>query len=92
VEIEEIGLYQMEKDAVEAHIYDATVLPAESMRDTCVALYFTETWPIEYSDYADVFSEECAAKLPESTPEVPFGPIYPHSANELSTLRAYVDD
>jgi transposase InsO family protein len=59
--------------------------------------------PEEYEDWADVFSEEAAARLSEVTAvthkirieegkEVPYGPIYPLSAHELRVLREYLED
>jgi hypothetical protein len=78
----------------------------ESMQDTGITLYSTEVaelqLPKEYIEYADVFSEEGAAKLPESTrvkhaiiieegKNIPYGPIYALSANELRVLREYIE-
>ena len=58
--------------------------------------------PIEYRDYANVFSESEADKLPESSrviylieieegKEVLFSPIYTLSAKELRVLREYLE-
>jgi hypothetical protein len=77
----------------------------ESMQDTGITLYSTEVaelqLPKEYIEYTDVFSEEGAAKLPESTrvehaiiieeeKNISYGPIYALSANELRVLREYI--
>lgn len=58
--------------------------------------------PPEYEDYSNVFSEERATQFPTNTKvrhsievepgqKVPYGPIYPLSANELRVLREYLD-
>jgi hypothetical protein len=77
----------------------------ESMQDTGITLYSTEVaelqLPKEYIEYTDVFSEEEAAKLPESTrvkhaiiiekgKNISYGPIYVLSANKLRVLREYI--
>ena len=57
--------------------------------------------PNEYADYADVFDEPGAGKLPEISKvshsieieegkDVPYRPIYALSANELRVLREYL--
>ena len=89
-----------------APIYAVYLNPAPPMRNAGVELYSTEAveiqLPKEYEDYADVFSEEEADKMPdfvrvehsipiEEGKDVPFGPIYPLSANELRVLRDYLD-
>ena len=59
--------------------------------------------PAEYQDYADVFSEAEAHKLPDHRPydlsiplqegtTPPFGPVYNLSPLELDVLRKYIDD
>ena len=57
--------------------------------------------PDSLKDYADVFSNEEAGKLPshegrdhaiETTAEPPFGPLYNLSNTELAALRGYLDD
>jgi hypothetical protein len=59
--------------------------------------------PSEYHEYADLFSEQEALKLPPHRPydhqipledgtTPPFGTIYPMSVTELETLRKYVED
>ena len=59
--------------------------------------------PAEYQDYADVFSEVEAHKLPNHRPydlsiqlqegtTPPFGPVYNLSPLELDVLRKYIDD
>ena len=59
--------------------------------------------PTEYSDFADVFSEEKALVLPEQTglnehaieleggKQSPYGPIYSLSLVELETLKTYIE-
>ena len=59
--------------------------------------------PIEYTDYADVFSPEAAAELPEHTDfndhaidleegkQPPYGPIYSLGPVELETLKTYIE-
>jgi hypothetical protein len=101
-----MSLAEMQEEAEEALIYAVIVLPAKPLREAGVELNSTEmvtSLSEEYADYADVFSEEEAAKLPESTrvrhaipieesAEVPYGPIYPLSANELRALREYIEN
>jgi hypothetical protein len=59
--------------------------------------------PPEYHEYADLFSEQEALKLPPHRPydhtiplekdaTPPFGTIYPMSRTELETLRKYVEE
>ena len=94
----------MEQDDKEVFLLRAE--SAEDKPDYCMALYAVSTGeinlPAEYEDYADVFSEAEAARFPDSTrvehsipieegKEVPFGPIYKLSANELRVLREYID-
>jgi hypothetical protein len=79
--------------------------PADPLQDDCVGLNSIEVAEVqllkEYEDYADVFSEENALKLPDFTrvehaisiekdKEVLFSPIYPLLANELQVLREYL--
>ena len=61
----------------------------------------THAIPPELIDYADIFDNENASKLPtnrssdhaiETTGDPPYGPIYNLSANELKVLREYLDD
>jgi hypothetical protein len=56
--------------------------------------------PSEYSEFADVFSEEMADALPsekgkthaiETTGEPPYGPVYNLSETELAVLRDYLE-
>ena len=58
--------------------------------------------PKQYANYADVFSEEGAAALPQDAriehhieikagKQVPFEPIYPLSQRELGILNKYVE-
>ena len=61
------------------------------------------TLPLEYADYADVFSEDKAITLPDHGPHdhaidlidkskpPPYGPIYNLSETELATLQAYIN-
>jgi hypothetical protein len=87
-----------ELERLRAPIYTVFVAPVVLMRSDSVELYAIEAeeiqLPSEYADYADVFLEEEAAKFLESTrvehaipieegAEVPYGPIYSLSANEL---------
>lgn len=82
------------------------VQPAAAKRDAGVSLYSTETidisLPEEYAEYADVFSEEGAASLPDHTrvehaipiqdgEEVPYGSLYPLSGVELRALAEYLE-
>ena len=58
--------------------------------------------PHQYRQYADVFSKEQADELPPHGPQdhaietngdqLPFGPLYNLSANELKVLKKYIDD
>jgi hypothetical protein len=72
--------------------------PANSLRDNCLGLNSIEVAKVqllkEYKDYADVFLEENALKLPDSTrvkyaisiekdKKVLFSSIYSLLANEL---------
>ena len=61
----------------------------------------TPELPEELQEYADVFSNEEAGRLPshegrdhaiETTSEPPFGPLYNLSSTELAALRGYLDD
>ena len=61
----------------------------------------TTSVPIEVADYADIFDNANASKLPmfksgdhaiETSSDPPYGPIYNLSANELKILREYLDD
>ena len=76
------------------------------MQNAGIELYSTEVIKIqllkEYKDYADVFSEEEADKMPdfmhiehlifiEEGKNILFEPIYSLSANELCVLRDYLD-
>jgi hypothetical protein len=78
----------------------------ESMQNTGITFYSTDVaefqLPKEYLEYTDVFSEEGAAKLSESIrvehaitieegKDIPYGPIYVLSANELRVLREYIE-
>ena len=59
--------------------------------------------PLEYADYADVFSSDLAMELPENTginehaielvegKQPPYGPIYSLGPVELETLKAYIE-
>jgi hypothetical protein len=77
----------------------------ESIQNTGITLYSTDVTefqlPKEYLEYTDVFSEEEAAKLPESIrveyaitiekgKNIPYGPIYVLSTNKLRVLREYI--
>ena len=72
----------------------------------CVVVKIHTTYsgelPVQYIDYADVFSEESAGILPEHHPmehrielqpgaEPPWGPVYPLSESELAVLREYLE-
>ena len=79
-----------------------TIHPA---REAQLALLLTEevTVPVEYSDFADVFSEKSANVLPERTganehaieleegKQPPYGPIYSLEPVELETLKTYIE-
>jgi hypothetical protein len=82
------------------------VQPARAKRGAGVSLYSTEaidiSLPEEYTEYADVFSEEGAASLPDHArvehaiplqdgQEVPYGPLYPLSGVELRALSEYLE-
>jgi hypothetical protein len=77
----------------------------ESIQNTGITLYSTKVaelqLPKKYIKYTDVFSEEGATKLPESTrvehaiiikkgKNIPYGPIYVLSTNKLRVLREYI--
>ena len=59
--------------------------------------------PLEYADYADVFSSDLTIELPENTginkhaielvegKQPPYGPIYSLGPVELETLKAYIE-
>ena len=78
-----------------------TIHPA---RKAQLALLLTEevTVPVEYSDFADVFSEKSANVLPEQTganehaieleegKQPPYRPIYSLRPVELKTLKTYI--
>ena len=83
-----------------------TPQPVDRIGDAGVALYYGAVEDIKLhgkiAQYEDVFSEEAAGKLPENTKvrhsieiedgkTVPYGPIYPLSANELRVLREYIE-
>ena len=79
-----------------------TIHPA---REAQLASLLTEevTVPVEYSDFADVFSEKSANVLPEQTranehaieleegKQPPYGPIYSLGPVELKTLKTYIE-
>ena len=79
-----------------------TIHPA---REAQLASLLTEevTVPVEYSDFADVFSEKSANVLPEQTranehaieleegKQPPYGPIYSLGPDELETLKTYIE-
>ena len=79
-----------------------TIHPA---REAQLASLLTEevTVPVEYSDFADVFSEKSANVLPERTganehaieleegKQPPYGPIYSLGPVELETLKTYIE-
>ena len=103
-EIDATEMFELER--LGAPIYAVFVTPAIPMRSECVALHALDTeeiqLPPEYQEYAEVFSETEAAKFPDSTrvehsipveegAEVPYGPIYSLSANELRVLREYIE-
>jgi hypothetical protein len=102
--IDAIEMFELER--LGASIYAAFVTPANPMRSDGVELNAVDTeevrLPAEYEAYADVFSEAEAAKFPDATrvehsisveegAEVPYGPIYSLSANELRVLREYIE-
>jgi hypothetical protein len=79
--------------------------PANSLRDDCLGLNSIEVAEVqllkEYKNYADVFLEENALKLPDSMrvkhaipieegKEVLFSSIYSLLANKLRVLREYL--
>ena len=106
VQIKEIKVKKMLRIAQTQPIFAIFPIPVNSRR-IASALQATCTeeevkLPMEYRDYADVFSESEADKLPESSrvahsieieegKEVPFGPIYTLSAKELRVLREYLE-
>jgi hypothetical protein len=102
-EIDVIEMFELER--LGAPIYAAFVTPAIPMRSNSVELNTVDTeeihLPPEYEAYANVFSEVEAAKFPDTTrvehsipveegAEVPYGPIYSLSVNELRVLREYI--
>ena len=107
VQIQLVSAEQMEAEIATESVSVMFVTPANSTGNAGVSLYAAEaqevTLPKEYSDYADVFSEEGAASLPdhariehaipiEEGKQVPYGPIYPLSAAELKVLSEYLRD
>ena len=88
--------------ALEAPLAEMSIHPD---REAQIVSLLTKkvTIPKEYSDFADVFSEENALVLPERTdlnkhaiePEsnkqTPYGPIYSLGPVELETLKAYIE-
>ena len=82
-------------------------LAKDSMQNAGDSLYISKaqevSLPAEYADFEDVFSEEEAAELPradstvrhsiviDADKQIPHGPIYPLSVNELRVLREYID-
>ena len=79
-----------------------TIHPA---REAQLALVLAKevTVPVEYSDFADVFSKKSANVLPERTganehaielekgKQPPYGPIYSLGPVELETLKTYIE-
>jgi RNase H-like domain found in reverse transcriptase/Reverse transcriptase (RNA-dependent DNA polymerase)/Integrase zinc binding domain/Chromo (CHRromatin Organisation MOdifier) domain len=79
---------------------DSTILMEHSSNTSQSELQHV---PLEYHDFADVFSKAKADKLPEHKPydhsillipesSPPFGPIYSLSDVELKTVREYLDE
>ena len=89
-------------------VHVASVLELDSVhpsRQAQIASLDVEevTIPAEYSDYANVFSSDSAAGLPEHTSinnhpidliddkQPPYGPIYSLGPVELETLKTYIE-
>ena len=106
----EVQLEEMLQDAGKFEIMAVVTWPwahDDRMQDAGVSLNASTTeqvsLPTAYAEFADVFSKESAAKLPEANSKVrhsiviepdkqiPHGRIYPLSANELRVLRDYLD-
>jgi hypothetical protein len=102
-EIDVIEMFKLER--LRASIYIVFITSIIPMRSDSVELTTLSikpiTLPLEYEEYAKVFSEEEAAKFLDSTRvehsilveegvEVPYGSIYSLSANELRVLREYI--
>ncbi len=82
-----------------------TKMSVHSSREAQIALLMAEdlTIPAEYSDFADVFSKESAAELPERSDinehaidlepgkQLPCGRIYSLGPLELETLKTYIE-
>jgi hypothetical protein len=96
----------MRAEMASAPAYLVYTQPVRPKRHAGVPLYATQaeviSIPREYADYADVFSEDGAASLPDHTrvehaipiqegKEVPYGPLYPLSREELQVLREYLE-
>lgn len=67
------------------------------------SIHRTNSLPIQYEEYQDVFEKKNADMLPQHRPydcaielqegaQPPFGPIYGLSQNELAALREYLDE
>jgi hypothetical protein len=105
--VTEVGLSEILADPFVGVIYVAPVQRRVGGLETgylYVAGVDETSLPPEYESFAGVFSEkESLAALPEHTrvrhsipieegKSVPYGPIYPMSAEELRILREYLDD
>ena len=105
-DIQLISAKEMRAEMASASVFFLYVQPTPSERYAGVPLYATQAEPVslpkEYEDYADVFSEEGAASLPDHAHvehaihiqeggEVPYGPIYPLSRGELQVLSEYLE-
>lgn len=88
---------ELEKSQNKDLIFTVVIVPITLLLNTCVKFYFinvVETLLKEYKNYINVFLEEKAMILLESTrvmyaipvkenKKVPYGPIYPLSVNKL---------
>lgn len=106
LEVKEVSAKTMAQIAQTAPVFMVFVHPGKSTLVAGVSLDASGATEVQlpeiYSDFEDVFSEAEAGKLPANTrishsieieegKEIPFGPIYALSANELRVLREYLE-
>ena len=116
IEVKKVDFKEMLTDVGDTPIFAVCGTPAEHPRFSydedepegppvfdIYTVSVEELLPPEYTDYADVFSEEDAAAFPQSTrakhttsttggAEVPYRPTHPWSQGELVVLRKYIDE
>ena len=98
----------LEQEAFVVHVAAFSAKPAvhpdrEAQITALIADDASVTVPAEYSDFADIFSKESAAVLPEDTEintyaidleegkQPSYGPIYSLGLVELETLKTYIE-